>query len=109
MLQSTPTPAKTHAIQQGSPANGSGRAPLPRQMPALRWETPALAAMPAGVSAQASAATSQVSLRYLESSPVRVRGPVTGIHYKFSGTRPIEAVDARDAPALMRTRFFRQA
>jgi hypothetical protein len=49
-----------------------------------------------------------VSLRYLESSPIRVRGPVTGQQYEFSGSRPVQAVDPRDAPALLRTRFFGQ-
>ncbi len=49
-----------------------------------------------------------VSLRYLETSPIRVRGPVTGGFYEFSGTRPVQIVEAGDAAALSRTRFFRQ-
>jgi hypothetical protein len=29
--------------------------------------------------------------------------------YQFSGARPLQAVDARDAAALLQTRFFRRA
>jgi hypothetical protein len=52
---------------------------------------------------------SPVSLRYLETSPIQVQGPVTGRQYEFSGARPVQIVDARDAAALVRTRFFRQS
>jgi hypothetical protein len=52
---------------------------------------------------------SSVSIRYLENSPIRVRGPVSGIGYEFSGSRPVQAVDARDASSLLNTRFFRRA
>jgi hypothetical protein len=51
---------------------------------------------------------SPVSLRYLETSPIRVHGPVTGRLYEFSGARPVQMVEAGDAAALARTRFFRQ-
>jgi hypothetical protein len=51
---------------------------------------------------------SVVSLIYLESSPITVQGPATGIHYQFSSTRPVQAVDPRDVVALLRTRFFRR-
>jgi|ERR1019366_7515772 hypothetical protein len=49
-----------------------------------------------------------VNLRYLEKSPILVRGPATGRQYDFSRARPVQAVDARDAEALLRTRFFRR-
>jgi hypothetical protein len=49
-----------------------------------------------------------LSLRYLENAPIRVQGPVTGTPYDFSGVHPIRTVDARDAPALLHTRLFRQ-
>ena len=49
-----------------------------------------------------------VGLRYLERTPIRVRGPVTGREYSFSGAHPVQAVDTRDADALLRTRFFRK-
>jgi hypothetical protein len=50
----------------------------------------------------------RVSLRYLENSPIRVRGPVTGQDYEFSGSRPVQSIDARDASSLLKTRFFRR-
>jgi hypothetical protein len=48
-------------------------------------------------------------VRYLETSPIRVRGLATGRSYEFSGSRPIQQVDARDASSLLNTRFFRRA
>jgi hypothetical protein len=50
-----------------------------------------------------------VSVRYLEASNAVVRGPVTGRRYAFSGTNPVQSVDARDASAFLHTRFFRRA
>jgi hypothetical protein len=50
-----------------------------------------------------------VKVRYLENSPIRVRGLATGMSYEFSGSQPVQTVDARDAPALLNTRFFRGA
>jgi len=49
-----------------------------------------------------------ISLHYLESSPIRVRGNVTGRYYEFSRATPDQSVDARDAEALLHTRFFRR-
>lgn len=49
-----------------------------------------------------------VSLRYLQTGPIQMRGPVTGRHYEFSNLRPIQAIDPRDAAVLLRTRFFRR-
>lgn len=82
-------------------APNSPRAPRQTLAPAA---TPALATAPA----PAPSRNSSVALRYLESSPIRVRGPVTGQPYDFSGSHPVQAVDSRDATALLRTRFFRQ-
>jgi hypothetical protein len=48
-----------------------------------------------------------VQIRYLENSPVLVRGPATGRQYQFSGAAPVQAVEQRDAQALLRTRLFR--
>ena len=45
-------------------------------------------------------------LRYLQQSPIRVGGPVTGKHYDFSGAQPVMPVESRDAEALLRTGFF---
>jgi len=60
---------------------------------------------PAPISTQHSS----ISVRYLENSPIRVRGPVSGMGYEFSGSRPVQAVDARDASSLLSTRFFERA
>ncbi len=49
---------------------------------------------------------SSVRLRYLQQSPVRVGGPVTGKRYDFSGAQPVLQVESRDAEALLRTGFF---
>ena len=54
------------------------------------------------------AATHTVAIRYMESSPIQVRGPATGRQYAFSRDHPIQSVEARDAEALLRTRFFRR-
>jgi hypothetical protein len=45
-------------------------------------------------------------IRYIERSPVRVIGPVTGRPYNFSELSPVAWVDTRDAELLLRTRFF---
>ena len=48
-------------------------------------------------------------LHYVEQSPIRVQGRQTGRYYEFSGKRPVQAVDVRDASSLLGTRFFRRA
>ena len=64
------------------------------------------------VQPRASTATStqhsSISVRYLENSPIRVRGLVSGMNYEFSGSRPVQLVDARDAASLLNTLFFRR-
>ena len=57
-------------------------------------------------SAQPFPTHSSVALRYTETSPILVRGPASGRQYRFSGSEPVQAVDARDVVALLRTRFF---
>ena len=52
---------------------------------------------------------SSISVRYVETSPIRVRGLVSGIRYEFSRAVPTQQIDARDAPSLLNTRFFRRA
>jgi hypothetical protein len=52
--------------------------------------------------------TSLVSLRYLATSPIIVRGRESGREYLFSGTSAVQQVDPRDAETLLRTRFFRR-
>jgi hypothetical protein len=56
-----------------------------------------------------SVAQPSTRVRYLENSPIRVRGPVSGTYYEFSGSRPVQLVTARDASSLLNTRFFRRA
>lgn len=58
---------------------------------------------------QASSPAVSTRIRYVEVSPILVRGPATGRRYSFSGANPVQAVDARDAERLLRTRFFRIA
>jgi hypothetical protein len=48
-----------------------------------------------------------VTIRYLRTPAIVVRGSVTGRRYGFSGANPVQAVDARDAPAFRRTSLFR--
>jgi hypothetical protein len=50
-----------------------------------------------------------VNLRYMETSAIRVCGPVTGRRYDFSGALPAQAVDPRDAAILTRSGLFRRA
>jgi hypothetical protein len=47
-----------------------------------------------------------VAIQYTESSPVMVEGAVTRKRYEFSAAQPLRMVDARDAAALLNTRFF---
>ncbi len=47
-----------------------------------------------------------VLLRYSETSPIVVSGPVSRRPYRFTREDPVQRVDAQDADALLRTRFF---
>ena len=49
-----------------------------------------------------------VTLYYLQTSAIRVRGPVTGRPYDFSEAQPAQVVECRDAATLMRTGLFRR-
>jgi hypothetical protein len=49
-----------------------------------------------------------VMLKYVEDSPILVRGSSTGRHYQFSGVSPVQEVDVRDAVAMLRTGYFRR-
>ncbi len=90
MLRSAPSPTTTTTFTQPAPTSR----PLPNRGQRAAGRT--------------QPAYSSVILRYLENSPILVPGPVTGRQYEFSGARPVQAVDGRDAVALLRTRFFRQ-
>ncbi len=74
--------------------------PAPRP-PADPRADPAAAASgtPAGLAA----------LRYTQDAAIRVVGPATGRAYAFSGERPLQMVDPRDAERLARSTLFRRA
>ena len=99
--------------------SGNSRAPAVRTQPS---STPAMQTIPPPplVNAQTRSFQPQavtttasrhpsVGIRYLETSQIRVRGLVSGMFYEFSGSRPVQQVDARDASSLLNTRFFRRA
>ena len=48
-----------------------------------------------------------VNLRYLKTSPVRVRGLITGNSYEFPGPNTVQPIDPRDVPGLVYTGLFR--
>ncbi len=48
-------------------------------------------------------------LRYCGLPLVNVRGPVTGIIYKFSPAQPVQPVDERDGQYLLASQLFRQS
>lgn len=72
--------------------------PLAATRPA--WPAPSMAH---------SHGTRTVVLRYRERARVLVRGPVTGQAYEFSADRPAQAVEVRDAEAMLRTARFVRA
>ncbi|HEU0298996.1 MAG TPA: hypothetical protein VFR37_06060 [Longimicrobium sp.] len=59
--------------------------------------------------AGAAPAPATVRLHFVREMGVRVRGPVSGLSYAFSGDAPVQAVDARDAEGLLHTGYFRRA
>jgi hypothetical protein len=80
------------------------RAPVARSTPAAavsmsRSPTPAAAPASGGM----------MALRSVSSGGIVVRGPATGGQYAFSVAAPVQMVEARDAAALLRTSWFRQA
>ena len=76
--------------------------PAPARVP----DAPAQGASAGG---DAVPAPGTVRLRFTRDTGVRVRGPVSGLGYAFSGDAPVQAVDARDAEGLLRTGYFRRA
>jgi hypothetical protein len=100
-------------VSGNSQAQGIRSQPSPPPATRTVSRNPAISAQNRSVQAQTpapiSAPHSSVSVRYLENSPIRVRGLVSGMAYEFSGSHPVEVVDARDASSLLNTRFFRRA
>jgi hypothetical protein len=78
----------------------------PRTAPAAPDPAPGAADAPA---AEGAPRPGTVRLRFTRAAGVRVRGPVSGQGYVFSGDAPVQAVDARDADGLLRTGYFRRA
>ncbi len=116
-LRSNPTHRTAATVQPRMSGNNSlqsarAHSPAPRAMGTVSHNQP-IDTRATGIQPQMAANIStfgsSISIRYLENSPVRVRGPVSGLHYDFSGSRPVQAVDSRDALSLLKTRFFRRA
>jgi hypothetical protein len=80
---------------------------MPATTPTARQDMPLIPRAPQPAVAPAQSPNSLMALRYLRRAPIRVRGPVTGRHYDFSGSDLIQPVDSRDTTALVRTGFFR--
>jgi len=93
------------------PCCGQHRNP-PRDTFTRRAQEPAFRSKPEATASGAGAGRvamggAVVRLRYMETSPVMVRGAVSGRYYSFSGAQPDQVVSAEDAPQLLRTSFFR--
>ena len=50
----------------------------------------------------------EVTLQYLQTTSILVKGPISGRLYTFSGQTPNQSVDARDVESLLKTGFFRK-
>jgi hypothetical protein len=91
---------------------GQGRAGLaPTRAVTLHLppaDPPALAPAPADVPRAVARGLSSVRIRYTRQVPVRVSGPASGRGYEFSGSAPVQSVDARDAEGLVGTGLFRR-
>jgi hypothetical protein len=48
-----------------------------------------------------------VTIRYLGTEVIVIRGTATGRRYGFSGGSPVQIVDMRDAATLLRSGLFR--
>ena len=104
---------KREALIQSSNVSRFGSVPTaPPQTPA-RFTSfadpspapPVMAARPV-VGVPFGAPFGAVSLRYLARSPIVVRGPVSGIEYRFSAAQPVQRVARADREALLRTGHF---
>ncbi len=92
-------PVRTQASTLSAMQTVSPHPPVNTQIRSVQPQAPTRISMP----------HSSISVRYLENSPIRVCGPASGMDYEFSGSRPVQLVDARDASSLLNTRFFRRA
>jgi len=48
-----------------------------------------------------------MQVRYLGGRPIELKGPATGVTYRFSGLDRIQLVDPRDAVVIVRDKVFR--
>ena len=105
-----PTTSSYHPTQVRRPA-ASGHAAMQAPPPGAgsAQQSPGATSEADPGAAQLPSRHFAVSLRYLEKSPIRVRGPITGRFYEFSQSRRVQSVDARDANSLLLTRYFRRA
>jgi hypothetical protein len=92
---------KREALKSGPPVATAGTASATLSQPAVQavqratgWGQPPV--------------ESPVRVQYSERSRILVRGPVTGREYEFSASQSVQTVDGRDAPALLRTRYFQR-
>ena len=113
-LQNSLTPTPAPSTRQYVPTNRQAvRTPTTRShmgpsTPQPRIGSQGRLAVPP-IPVQATTPAESVTIRYLETAPVRVRGLTTGRTYEFSDSQPIQSIDARDALSLLSTRFFRRA
>ena len=107
----SPAPRAIPNFRRGNSADAGLRAAYAPAAPqqAVQGSSPAPPGAPA-VTLPDSPAPNEpsVHLQYREQSPIRVRGLATGRVYEFSGKQPVQAVDERDAGALLQTRLFRR-
>ena len=103
------TPAASAAAGRTGMASAPGAAAAATPVAGRGIQQPPVAARPTGGSgAPPRALFDAVPLRYLARTGVLVRGPATGIEYRFSGTQPVQRVARADRDALLRTGHFRQ-
>ena len=108
----SPTPREIPNFRRGTSAEVGLRAAYAPVAPqhAAHGSSPGPLAAPAMKLPDSPAHNDKsVYLQYGEQSPIQVRGLATGHVYEFSGNQPVQAVDERDAAALLQTRLFRRA
>jgi hypothetical protein len=99
----------TRNVKQALPSNRRTQVPQTRSTPSWGKEQGAQHLAIAPARSVETTPLPTIRVRYLQSSPVRVRGLVSGVSYEFSGSSPVQDVDARDSSSLLHTRFFRRA
>ena len=62
-----------------------------------------------GTGLTARPASRAMPLRYVERKGVVVRGPTSGVDYRFTADNPVQSVDVRDADSLLRSGLFMRA